>query len=251
MSAFWRNLRSGLVAGGALCAALLSGCWAAHGGRVWLDPELPRQGIQTVAVLPVLNQTSVDMPLDGLQAVLSAQLAHEKHFAVVPPSKVYARLRSGGGAAAFTRLINALNLEQDAPDEAFAEMARALEADALLLESVQAFHQLQEEGMGATLNGGTYATTFPVTVVQVRGLLWGARAGAPVWRNEFLERYYADPEREGRNSYQPALVTATRGLLASLPENTWAPAAEPAATPRPAPVTSLAPIPYPVDPESR
>lgn len=235
------RLRSGLF----LALLLVAGCAAQH-GRAYVDPGYVHASIRTIAVLPPINRSNVQTSLEPVNASMVAQLQIDKHYAVTSTAAVLARLRSGDGAMAFSQIMNAVNLEEEPDNALFDQLTQALNVDALMMENVQEFYQTQREGIGA-YSGGTAAQMFPTTVVHVSGALYSTHAHTIVWRNDYLETYAADPYGEGRNSWASAIAGATRGLLATLPINTWAPFAPPAPTPLPSPVTSLAPIPYPVD----
>ena len=141
-----RRLLSGLM------ALLLTGCWHELGGSYVAD-DFPRHRITTVAVLPVINKTEQPMATAAVAAAVTRQLVNEKHYRVLPMAAVMQRLKSGGGAAAFVQLMNLLNLGQEPTPQLFHEMAVALDADALLQETVVAYHHLREDVVGATAGG--------------------------------------------------------------------------------------------------
>lgn len=234
----------------AACVAvsLLAGCWTVRQGTAEVASDFPQQGVRTIAILPILNMSETQMAPWSAYAGLSFSLGREKKFDVLPMSKVVATLRQGGGAAAWSQAMNRVNMGEAITDQQLDWMAKALEADALFLETVVNFHQTMEQGTGVSAQGGTYAQNFPVSVVNVRGMLWGARSHRVLWRDEAQTRYYSDPDREGRADIQKVVAMATRDLLDNFPENTWAPVQPPAPTPVPAPVTSYAPFPTPADP---
>lgn len=218
-----------LVAGLVLAASLASGLAGCYGTARAYEPEaFASQRVRTIAVLPILNDTSVNMPLDGLQATINAQLALDKRYAVVPTAIVAARLSQGPGALAFRALTDALNLGEAVPAAVYGELARVLEADAVLLERVQALHQLQEQGLGASMAGGAYASNTPVAIAQLSGEVWARGVQRVVWRQDVLERGYPSSQRSGESPMTGIVAAATRSLLSSLPENTWAPVSAPA-----------------------
>jgi hypothetical protein len=228
--------------------SLLASCWTVRQGTAEVAADFPQQGVRTIAILPILNMTETQMAPWSAYAGLNFALTREKKFDVLPMTKVVATLRQGGGAAVWSQAMNRVNMGQPISDAQLDAMARALEADALFLETVVRFHQTEEQGTGVSPQGGTYAQQFPVSVVEVRGMLWGARAHRVLWRDEAMTRYYTDPAREGRANIQTVVTMATRELLENFPENTWAPVEPPTPTPIPNPVTSYAPFPTPADP---
>lgn len=227
--------------------ALLAGC-AASGSQRYRDPDYEGLGIRTVAVLPVWNQTQVQMAFEPVRDALAQQLATDKHYAVVSPAEVGRVLGTGAGAYAYSQLVNHLSKEEPVPGELYARLARALDADALLSAQLLAYHQVPEQGPTTNMQGGIYYQNVDVTVVELSAELWSRRTGAPVWRDRFLDRQYAG-SRTGRPAIQAVVGSAVRGLLESLPANQWAPVQAPSPTPVPRPVTSLAPLPWPADPQ--
>lgn len=244
-------------------AALLSGCWTVRSGSAEVASDFPNQGIATIAILPVLNMSEAQMAPWSVYGATTLALSREKKFEVLPMTKVMNALRQGGGGSAWTQAMNQVNMGRPFPDSAMAVMARQLEVDALFLQTVVSFHQTTEEGVGVSQSGGTYGQEFPVSVVTVRGQLWGARAGRTLWRDEATTRYYPNPDREGVGNIQTVVTMATRELLEDFPENTWAPVEpprpSPAATPpgrwvpfpQPTPMASYAPFPVPADPQEQ
>jgi hypothetical protein len=231
--------------------ALVSGCWNVRRGTAEVANDFDAQGVRVIAVLPVLNQTETQMAPWSAYAGLSRALTREKKFELVPQSKVITTLNRGGGGAVWAQAMNRVNMGQEISDAQLGAIAAALEADALFLETVLAFHQTEEQGVGVSASGGTYAKQFPVSVVRVRGMLWGAGAKRVLWRDEAQTRYYSDTIKEHTANIQTVVTMATRELLANFPENTWAPVEPPSPTPVPAPVTSYAPFPTPADPLER
>lgn len=244
-------------------SALLAGCWTVRSGSAEVAADFPQQDIRTIAILPVLNMSEAQMAPWSTYGATALALGREKKFEVLPMSKVMATLRQGGGAAAWTQAMNRVNMGREISDDQLAAMARALEADALFLQTVVSFHQTTEEGVGVSAQGGTYAQEFPVSVVSARAMLWGARARRVLWRDEAQTRYYPSPDREGMGDIQAVVTMATRELLEDFPENTWAPYQAPAPSPRPTPpgrwvpfpqptpVASYAPFPVPADPQEQ
>lgn len=233
----------------AACAAGTAGCWRTI-GESYLDPDFPNQGITTIAVLPVLNKTEQPIATPSVLASLVRQLSREKKFNVLPVSKTMARLRSGGGGAAYVQLMNQVSLGQEPSEELYDRMARGLEADALFQETIVAFHFLKEDVVGATSSGDARYQQVSSTVVEVKGMLWGVRAHGVVWKDHAEQHYYHDPTTEGEGSAGPVVDLATHDLLAHFPENSWSPRNPPAPTPIPSPVTSYVPFKTPSDPNA-
>lgn len=241
-------LRLALALG--VAAAAASGCWARHQGASYVMPGYDEQNLVRVAVLPVVNQSEWAVASDAVQTALAAVLTREKKYDVAPRSLVTGALGRGGGGATWVRMIEALNQGGEPSDQPLGRIAKDLEADGLLAATVVAFHQTVEEKPATSPQGQIYYRHYPVTVIQLKAFLWGARAGAVVWRDEHTERYYHEPGAEGRG--QPARIAeiAARELLSRLPENAWRPVAPAAPTPVPSPVLSFHPFPAPADPSA-
>lgn len=235
----------------ALALFVLGGCWSRTQGAGYVMPGYDEQGVVRVAVLPVVNQSEWAVAPDAVQTALTNVMSREKKYDVAPRSLVTGALGRGGGGSTWTRMIEAMNQGEDPADQPLGRIAKDLEADALLVGTVVAFHQTVEEKPAASPQGQVYYRHYPVTVIRLKAFLWGSRAGAVVWRDEHTERYYHEPNAEGRG--QPARIAelAARELLSRLPENTWRPVAVPTPTPVPSPVLSFRPFPTPADPQSR
>ena len=242
-------IRLGL--GLALALTATAGCWSRHRGVSYVMPGYDEQGLVRVAVLPVVNQSEWPVAPDQVQGALTAVLTKEKKYDVAPRSLVTGAIGRGGGGSTWAGMIEAMNMGGDPQDQPLGRIARDLEADGLLSVTVVSFHQTVEEKPAASPQGQVYYRHFPVTVIRLKAFMWGARAGAVVWRDEHTERYYHEPGAEGRG--QPARIAeiAARELLARLPENTWHPVAVPTPTPVPSPVLSFHPFPAPADPLTR
>ncbi len=235
----------------AIAATAASGCWSRHRGASYVMPGYDEQGLVRVAVLPVINQSEWAVAADAVQTALTNVLSREKKYDVAPRSLVTGALGRGGGGSTWTRLIEAMNQGEEPGDQPLGRIAKDLEADGLVATTVVAFHQTVEEKPATSPQGQIYYRHYPVTVIRLKAFLWGARAGAVVWRDEHTERYYHEPGAEGRG--QPARIAeiAARELLARLPENRWRPVAPTSPSPVPSPVLSFRPFPMPADPESR
>lgn len=211
-------------------ALTVAGCFASRSDGV-LTSDYPRQGVRTVAVLPVVNQTD-ELAAEAPMRDALARAIEKKRYAVVPQAEVFARLGRGSGLAAFRRLSDRLAMGEPVPDEVYRSLAGALEADALLSSRLLAFHRFDQQGTGMTSQGGFGPQTFRTSVVEVEASLFGARAGTTVWRDRHIEQEF-QPPRMGRAQFVELLDRASARLLASLPENTWAPVTpSPGPTPR-------------------
>lgn len=205
-------------------AALAVGC-ASSREAAYLAPDYEARGVRTIAVLPVLNQAEWSNPAahQPMVASLVSHLRDQKRYDVVAPEEV-GRVLRGPAQDAYQRYMGAINRAEPAPAESIASLGKALRADALFQETIVSFHQFQEQSTGATMQGGTAFQTIPVSVVQLRGVLYGAGDGRELWRDEHLERVLHDPGRNWRADISPVIEKANVGLLGTLPVNTWAPA---------------------------
>ena len=224
-----------------IALAATPGCWREMGSS-YLDSGYASQRVVTIAVLPIVNKTEQPMAAPAVLEALARQLSREKKYTVLPTAKVMARLRVGGAGAAYMQMMNKLSAGEEAPGELYSQMARELEADALFEETVMSYHHLREDMIGPTSSGASAYQQVPVTVVEVKGSLWGAKASAVLWRDSAMQRYYHDVQTEGEGSATPVVEQATRQLLANFPENRWDPQSLPAPTAVPAPVTTYTPI---------
>ncbi|MDB5100518.1 MAG: hypothetical protein JWM80_4939 [Cyanobacteria bacterium RYN_339] len=228
-----------------LALAALAGCWREIGTR-YVDPDYPNQHVIKLAVLPVINLTEQPLTTTLVMQHLVTQLTREKKYDVQPMATTMARLRAGGGAAAYSQLMTRVGVGEDGPAQLYNQIARDLEVDGLFEEKITAFHHFREDGIGASSNGSASYQQFPVTVVEVKALLWGVHSGNVLWRDEAMQRYYHEPA--AAQSYAVPVEQATRQLLDRFPTNAWAPSIPATPTPVPAPVTSYYPFPTPADP---
>ena len=168
--------------------ATLAGCWREIGTR-YLDPDYPNQHVIKLAVLPLINLTEQPLATTSVMQQLVTQLTREKHYDVQPMATTMSRLRAGGGGAAYSQLMQRVGVGEAAPAQLYAQVARGLEVDALFEEKITAFHHFREDGIAPDSSGSASYQQFPVTVVEVKALLWGANGGAVLWRDEAMQRY--------------------------------------------------------------
>ena len=244
-----RAIRLGLAT--ALLLAAAAGCWSRDRGASYVLPGYEEQGLVRVAVLPVLNQSEWAVAADAVMGALNNVLAREKRYDVAPRSLVAGAIGRGGGGAVWARMIEGLNNGEQAQDQPLGRIAKDLEADGLLSATVVSFHQTVEEKPATNPQGQVYYRHYPVTVIRLKAFMWGSRAGGVVWRDEHTERYYHEPNAEGRGQPTRIAEIAARELLARLPENTWRPVTIATPTPVPSPVLSFKPFPMPADPQER
>jgi hypothetical protein len=224
-----------------VAVAATAGCWHEM-GESYLDSHYVNEGIVNIAVLPIVNKTEQPMAAPAVLEALVRQLGREKKYNVLPTAKVMARLRVGAGGAAYAQLMNKISAGEEVPIELYSQMGRELDADAVFEETVVSYHHLREDVIGPTSSGVAAYQQVPVTIVEVKGSLWGTHAGVVLWRDHASQRYYHDVASEGEGSATPVVEQATHLLLANFPENRWQPQTIPTSRPVPAPVTTYSPI---------
>ncbi|HEY9721414.1 MAG TPA: hypothetical protein V6D47_05345 [Oscillatoriaceae cyanobacterium] len=228
---------------------LLGGCWASAGPH-----DVAAARVRTIAILPVLNMTEAQVSSTFVSDALAHALTAKK-YGVVSTAEVARELNMGDGAAAYGELVDRLDTDREVPDALFDRLAQDLQADSLFQETIVNLHEIQEERPVVSPQGISYFATVPVSVVQVRGQLYGTNAHAMIWHARYTDQRMIGAS-ESRMSSAALAAIASDGLLNTFPVNTWAPVL-PSASPTASetvpvqPSTATPPSPSPIGQPAR